>query len=241
MAKTRKVTDKETGLQVEVEVPGQRAIAHHEAGHAVAAWLLGLGDDIEYGTSRMRRGKDDGGVIVLGAAAKVQSAQVVLGYSQDPWRRAVAAERIKAQITVLMAGPAAQFRFDGGERSVGFPDWLSDVEENTEPGTDYVNAVTLARLLETDPDRAQAVVERCAWWADELIWDRRVWPLVVMLAETLHTARRQIPGGTIRELLVARWPLKVHHVPASRLRKGWVRKHLFPASCKSEAWADSRV
>jgi hypothetical protein len=167
------------------------ATAYHEAGHAVALFLLGRSP----GATSIEPGVDKHGDPMLGfnkspaplrAGTLTDPREVTAGGVPElvPHQR----KRVEEEIIVLFAGPAAEERFLGHANH----EWA---------GGDHARVLALARLSEMHPDEEEAYLNWLAVRA-RLLLTGWAWSLVEGVAAELLT-RRKLTAKETREAIVA--------------------------------------
>lgn len=193
-------------------------VAYHEAGHAVALFLLG---EIFHSISLQSDGNSMGRVLYQPFESLVFMKPAdpldppVLARSVDGFTKCCA----NRDIFITLAGCAAEAKYLGRAK------WFSDFMKYTSSYSDITSAYSFAKMVTSSPDEADAFVSRVAKWADKLFTYPCVWQVTTKLAEALP------PGGTMMgeqavQVIGANW----HHQafpPLTRLGDTWSTRFFY--------------
>ena len=193
-----------------------RAMAHHEAAHAAALFLLGQVNDIVHINMR--------GTTELKAHLRWRSPYwaIFLLNPENAHEPLLSCDCLGFLFFSLM-GPAAE------ARSTGTNGWLDNLVEADgwecieDDGSDIGDAWKIAIGMAGSERGAERIIRRVARWCDELAAEGRVWQLITDLVEELPYGKRML-GTTIARLLRQSWGVNDRVPPFVTLGYKWRRR-----------------
>jgi hypothetical protein len=172
-----------------------RMVAYHEAGHAVAIHVLGIGSIREASILPGDDGRDAGGVSVIRddwIGEFLQQPIPQPPVSPDPEQR----ERVWREMICALAGPVAvEIALNRGELSAPSPDIAALLPALND--MDIRRAGNLAQHLVGFQD-TRAFMEEVRAATHEFLLER--WPAIGALSDRLE-AGKTIPGSEVRRLV----------------------------------------
>ncbi|MGA2440769.1 MAG: hypothetical protein ABSH08_07410 [Tepidisphaeraceae bacterium] len=193
-----------------------REFAHHEAGHAVASFLLGEGDAVKY-ISMLAMGKRGGCTMSSGR---------IDPFCAEKWSLSRRAKGYR-EVFHSMAGCAAQSKFESWRPNCLTMLWDVHKHAATPEGDDFELAWKGAEFAQrvADGRGTSLILEKIGGWADEVFDDPRVWKTTTALAAKLKYGVR-MTGKDACRIMRRAWGGD-ETIPIVALDSKWIRRFYF--------------